>query len=165
MSEATSRFGLPFIIPGQAQKELFHNEALALADAILHPAVETEPLAAPPSDPQPGQSWLVAGGAAGAWGGRDGELATWTPGGWRFAGPVQGMLVWNKSSAIWLQWIGSAWHAGELRGSRLVVDGEQVVCARQPAVPSPSGGTIIDTEARAAVAGLIVALKSHGLID
>lgn len=165
MSEATSRFGLPFILPGQAQKELFHNEALALADAILHPAVEGDPAAAPPALPEPGQSWLVAAGGEGAWAGRDHGLATWTPGGWRFVPPVEGMRVWSKSAALWLHWTGSAWSDGELRGSRLVVGGEQVVGDRQPAVPSPSGGTIIDAEARAAIAALIVALKSHGLID
>jgi hypothetical protein len=32
-------------------------------------------------------------------------------------------------------------------------------------VPSPSGGTIIDAEARLAVDALIAALMSHGLID
>jgi hypothetical protein len=29
MADTTPRFALPFILPGQAQKELFHNEALA----------------------------------------------------------------------------------------------------------------------------------------
>jgi hypothetical protein len=47
----------------------------------------------------------------------------------------------------------------------LVVGGLKVVGERQPAVPSPSGGTVIDEEARAAIASLTAALKSHGLID
>ena len=165
MSDATPRFGLPFILPGQAQKELFHNEALAAADALLHPAVEGPPLAGPPPSPQPGQAWLVAPGGAGAWAGKDHRLAAWTDGGWRFAAPVPGMRVWSKSEGWWLHWTGSAWSDGELIGSRVVVEGQQVVGARQPAVPSPSGGTIIDLEARAALASLVVALKSHGLID
>jgi len=165
MSEATPRFGLPFILPGQAQKELFHNEALSAADALIHPAAETAPLAVPPSAPQPGQSWIVAAAATGAWIGKAHRLASWTEGGWRFAAPVAGMQVWIKSQSVWVHWTGSAWSDGEVRGSRMVVGGQQVVGTRQPAVPSPSGGTIIDAEARSAVASLIVALKSHGLID
>ncbi|HLZ79899.1 MAG TPA: hypothetical protein VKQ09_11235 [Sphingomonas sp.] len=39
MSDATTRFALPLIAPGQAQKELFHNEALARVDALLQPSV------------------------------------------------------------------------------------------------------------------------------
>jgi hypothetical protein len=165
MSDQTHRFGLPFILPGQAQKEFFHNEALAAADFLLHACVEQGPSAEPPAEAQPGQTWLVAGGALGAWAEHEQSLASWTEGGWRFAAPVDGMHVWNKSEALFLHWNGTAWVTGELRGSRIVIAGEQVVGERQPAVPSPSGGTIIDAEARAAVAGLIVALKSHGLID
>jgi hypothetical protein len=165
MSEATPRFKLPFILPGQAQKELFHNEALLAADTLIHSAAQTLPVAAPPSAPQPGQSWIVAAGGSGAWAERDHSLATWTAGGWRFAAPVPGMRVWIQSLALWVHWNGSAWSDGELRGSRMIVGGQQVVGSRHPGVPSPSGGTIIDAEARSAIAAVIVALKSHGLID
>ncbi|HEX8191457.1 MAG TPA: DUF2793 domain-containing protein [Allosphingosinicella sp.] len=165
MTEATPRFALPFILPGQAQKELFHNEALLAADALLHPAAETPPLADPPPAPEAGQSWIVAAQGTGAWTARDHDLATWCDGGWRFASPVAGMRIWIKSLALWVHWTGSAWSDGELRGSRVAINGQQVVGARQPGVPSPSGGTIIDAEARSALAGVIVALRSHGLID
>lgn len=165
MTEHTPRFRLPFIVPGQAQKELFHNEALVAVDALLHPAIAGGPIAVPPAAPDAGDSWLVAAGASGAWQGRDHNLATWTEGGWRFAAPAHGMRVWNRAEALWLQWEGNGWNDGELRGARLVVGGRQVVGERQPSVPSPSGGTIIDAEARATIAALIVALRSHGLID
>ena len=165
MTDATARFALPFILPGQAQKELFHNEALLRADALLHPAVEGGPVAAPPADPLPGQSWIVADGASGALSGHDGELAVWTGGGWRFVAPLAGMLVWQKAAARWVHWTGEAWSGGELPASALVVDGEQVVGPRQASVPSPSGGTIIDAQAREAVSAVIVALRSHGLIE
>jgi hypothetical protein len=165
MSEATPRHGLPFILPGQSQKELFHNEALLAADALIHPAAETPPVAAPPPAPQHGQSWIVAAGASGEWSGRVHSLATWTGSGWRFAAPVPGMRVWIRSLALWVHWNGSVWSDGELRGSRMIVDGQQVVGSRQSEVPSPSGGTIIDAEARSAIVAVIVALKSHGLID
>ncbi|MDP8995318.1 MAG: DUF2793 domain-containing protein, partial [Pseudomonadota bacterium] len=60
---------------------------------------------------------------------------------------------------------GTAWAEGEMPAARLVVGGQQVVGPRLSGVPSPSGGTVIDVEARAAIAQLIVALKQHGLTD
>ncbi|HEX9932880.1 MAG TPA: DUF2793 domain-containing protein [Allosphingosinicella sp.] len=165
MSDASPRLALPFIQPGQAQKELFHNEALALVDGLLHAAAEAGPTAAPPAAPAAGQCWIVAASPTGAWSGHGHALAMWTDGGWRFAAPVPGMLVWNKAAAHWLYWGGTAWSSGEVPAAKLVVGGQQVVGNRQPAVPSPSGGTTIDAEARAAVAAVIVALRSHGLID
>jgi hypothetical protein len=165
MTEASARFAFPFILPGQAQKELFHNEALAAVDALLHAAVEGAPAAEPPPAPGLGQSWIVAPGAGGAWAGHDHALATRTGGGWRFWAPVPGMRAWNKAAGHWLHWKGSAWSSGEIPATKFVVGGEQVVGERQPGVPSPSGGTIIDAEARAAVDAVIVALRSHGLIE
>ena len=162
---ASARFQMPFILPGQAQKEMFHNEALAIADAVLHPAVEGAAIAVPPVSPSEGQAWLVAEGAGGAWAGTDDSLAVWSGGGWRFVAPVPGMQVWDRAAGYWRYWTGSAWSSGDLPAARIVVDGAQVVGARQPEVPSPSGGTIIDAEARSAVAAVIVALKSHGLIE
>lgn len=165
MSESSVRFGLPLILPGQAQKELFHNEALTLIDAAIHPAAEGAPLEAPPAAPVEGACWLVAAGATGAWAGRDGSLAAWTSGGWRFLAPQAGMSVWDKAAAIPRRWTGTGWNAGELAAAKIVIGGQQVVGARQPEVPSPSGGTTIDAEARAAIAAITVALKSHGLIE
>ena len=164
MSEASPRFQLPFILPGQAQKELFHNEALLRIDAALHAAVETA-LVAPPPAPAAGQCWIVAQGAAGDWAGRDGQLAAWTGGGWRFVVPAAGTTVWTKALGVELRWSGSGWSGGEIAATALLVGGVQVVGERLPGVPSPSGGTIIDAEARAAVAALIATLMSHGLIE
>ena len=165
MSEESPRYRLPFIVPGQAQKELFHNEALLRIDAVLHAAVETGPVAEPPANPETGECWLVAAGATGAWTGKDDQLAIWSAGGWRFVAPAEGMIVWNKAATLPLRWSGTAWSTGEIEGASLVVGGQQVVGERQPSVPSPSGGTIIDAQARAAVDDLIAALMSHGLID
>ncbi len=165
MADMTPRFALPFIVPGQAQKELFHNEALARIDLALNPAVEGEPLATPPADPEEGQCWIVGTGASGGWSGRDLMLAMWTESGWRFVAPPPGTSAWNTAAGLPLLFDGAAWREGALVCSRLEVGGEQVVGPRQPAVPSPSGGTIIDAEARTAIAALTAALMSHGLIE
>jgi hypothetical protein len=161
----TPRFELPFILPGQAQKELFHNEALSRVDALLHPTVEGPPVADPPLAPVPGQSWIVGAAATGAWSGREGQLASWTDGGWRFLVPTQGMAAWQKAAEHWLVRTAAGWSMGEIRAAGLVIGGTQVVGERQPAIATPSGGTIIDEEARAALAAVIASLMSHGLID
>jgi len=165
MSDATGRFALPFILPGQAQKELYHNEALVRADMLLHPSVEGAPANAPPGTPAEGRCWLVGTAPTGAWQGRPSQIACWTAAGWRFAVPREGTCVWNAASKLWIYWDGAAWSDGHLPAASLRVAGQQVVGARQPAVLSPSGGTVIDDEARAAVVQVIAALKSHGLIS
>jgi hypothetical protein len=165
MSES-ARFKLPYILPGQAQKELFHNEALAALDAALHAAVdESAPRADPPPAPGVGQAWIVAAPGTAEWSGKGQQIAVWTEAGWRFVAPVAGMLVWDKAAGHWLHFDGVAWSGGELRAAAIVVGGQQVVGTRQPHVPSPSGGTIIDGEARAAIEALIATLISHGLIE
>jgi hypothetical protein len=45
---------------GQAQKELTHNEALALIDMLLHAQVESMTVATPPGGAVVGQCWVVA---------------------------------------------------------------------------------------------------------
>jgi len=165
MTETSARFALPFILPGQAQKEVYHNEALSLIDAALHAAVEEGSLTSPPSDPDAGECWIVGAGASGAWAGKADALACWTGGGWRFVAPVPGMLAWNKADGVWLHWAGSDWSNGILPATALSIGGQQIVGPRLPDVPSPSGGTVIDAEARDAVDAIIATLKSHGLID
>ncbi|HEU0100552.1 MAG TPA: DUF2793 domain-containing protein [Allosphingosinicella sp.] len=165
MTDSTPRFALPFILPGQAQKEHFHNEALVRIDAALHPAVEGPPASLPPTTPAAGQCWIVAPSATGDWVGRDDMLAMWTESGWRFLAPAPGTIVWDKDAGLPLLFDGTGWRQGELPCAGLFVGGVQVVGERQPAVPSPSGGTIIDAEARAAINALTEALMSHGLIE
>jgi hypothetical protein len=164
MSEETPRFELPFIIPGQAQKELFHNEALTAIDLLLQAAVEGPVPTIPPALASPGQCWIVGLLATEAWTGKQNQLAMWTEAGWRFAVPATGMSVWDKAAGHARRWDGAAWSTGELDCSALRVDGQQVIGARHSAIASPSGGTIIDAEARAAVAIIIATLMSHGLI-
>ena len=165
MADTTPRFALPFILPGQAQKELFHNEALARIDLALHPAVEGPPAAEPPAAPAPGECRIVAPAAVGDWSGRDNMVAMWTESGWRFLAPQPGTSAWNKAGSVPLIWDGSEWSSGDLACTGLTVGGVRVVGERQPGVASPSGGTIIDAEARAAINALTAALMSHGLIE
>lgn len=162
---SSARFALPHIEPGQAQKEAFHNEALALIDAILCAAVEGAPQATPPPDASPGQSWIVAADATGDWAGHDGQLASVTAGGWRFIVPVAGMVAWDKAANHYRLFDGTNWNDGTFPAARIAINGQQVIGPRQPAIPIPGGGSLVDTEARAAISGLIVALQQHGLVE
>lgn len=164
MSDQTARLALPFIAPGQAQKELFHNEALARIDAALQASVVAAGLDTPPDAPAPGQCWIVGTAPTGAWSGQADALAAWTDGGWRFVAPFAGMTVWLASDSLAMIHDGSVWTTGILRAAAIMIGGVQVVGARQAALASPSGGAIVDNEARTAVSGVIAALVAHGLI-
>src|SRR3546814_15984185 len=63
----TPRFALPLLAVAQAQKEVTHNEALTLLDALVHAAIEAGPLATPPASPAVGPCWIVDADATGAW--------------------------------------------------------------------------------------------------
>jgi hypothetical protein len=164
MTETSARFALPFIQPGQAQKELFHNEALATIEIAVQAVVLSANLAAPPEDVEPGQCWIVASGATGGWVGRDGTIAGWTTGGWRFVVPQRGMAAWSIVDDVWLQWNGTEWIPGRISGRSLSIDGSQVVGPRRAAIADPAGGGIADDEARTAITAILETLRGHGLI-
>jgi hypothetical protein len=165
MSDATTRHDLPLLAAGQAQKELFHNEALTRVDMLLHVTVIGAGQDAPPSSPQPGDCWIVGGNPAAAWMGHADELASWTPGGWRFARPVPGMTAWLAGDKLPARWTGDGWEVGTVRARRLIIDDDQVLASREPAIAAPTGGAIIDTQARVAVSAILAALRHHGMIE
>lgn len=160
---ATDRLSLPLLAVAQAQKEMTHNEALTIVDAMLQPVVLAE-TAIVPTSPVPGQAWIVGSGAAGAWTGQIGSLATWTAGGWRFVAPFEGLVVWDVSQAMPRRRSASAWLSGETRGNLLLHGGQQVVGAQYGTIAAATGGTIVDIESRATIASILAALRSHGLI-
>ena len=140
---ATPRHAMPFLIPGQAQKELFVNESLALIDMLLHPVVMGA-AAIPPSSPAAGECWIVEAPAVDEWDGWDDAIAGWDGAQWTFARPAHGLAVHDLSTGAKRQFSGS-W-------------------ASAPTVPSPAGGSVVDSEARAAIDSLLAALRQAGLI-
>lgn len=162
--DATSRWALPQLFAGQAQKEIFHNEALTRIDMLLHGAVESADAAEPPASPAIGSCWIVASGATGDWQGRDGSLACWTDGGWRFAVPRAGLAVAVADRGHAMKYEGFAWQDEAVREDGLHVGGLRVVGAQGAAIGDPSGGATVDTEARSSIASILFALRTHGLI-
>lgn len=141
----TPRFSLPLLAVAQAQKEVTHNEAVTLIDALLHLVVEAGPLGDPPAAPTEGQCWLVGASASGEWAGQEDAVAVWTAGGWRFAAPREGMQAVRLADGAWLRFGGGAW-------------------SEPTVIPAPAGGANIDSEARSAIAALLVLLQAHGLL-
>ncbi|MGN6123262.1 MAG: DUF2793 domain-containing protein [Sphingomonas oligoaromativorans] len=164
MSDATARLALPFIAPGQAQKELFHNEALTRIDALLQAAVEAVAVDDPPSAPVPGQCWITGAAPTGAWAGQPDALASWTEGGWRFVAGRAGMILWSNADKLFVWFDGALWRMGDVVAQRVIVGGRQVVSVQQSAIADPAGGTVSDAESRAAIVAILAALRNHGLV-
>jgi len=149
--ETTPRLGLWTLIPGQAQKETSVNEAFHLLDAIVAGTVEGPARASPPTTPTPGTSYIIANQASGEWSGHDGAIAAFTPGGWRYVAPTDGITILEKAAGATLRYRNGTW--------------EQVLGTRQPPIANVSGGSIVDVESRATIAAVLDALRAHGLIE
>ena len=187
MNEQTPKLGFPLLASGQAQKEVTHNEALVLADALVLQAyanagadvlyapglrtpeqirtvVQAVAPAAIPASPVPGQCWIVGAGAGGVWAGHDNAIACWTGGGWRFVASREGMWAWSLADSLPARREANGWTLGQLAASALRIGGDQVVGARRPAIAGAADGSTVDAEARVTVSAILEALRAHGLI-
>lgn len=164
MSESTPRYELPLLVPGQAHKEVVHNEALLRLDALVGATVEAI-LDVPPSEPDIGSSWIVGPSSSGAWQQHTGEIAHWHEGGWTYLPPSRGFIAWSREHGAHITFDGTAWRTEAWLVRSLEVDGKVVISSRQAAISAPSGGAIVDAEARATVSAILAAMRSHGLIE
>ena len=164
MMDETSRWALPLLEPGQAQKEMTHNEALARLDLLTQASVAMVGIDTPPADPTTGQCWIVGNDPTGAWSGQGGALASWTAGGWRFVEPREGMAVWSQADDCSAVFTDGQWQVGRVAAAALVIGGVQVVGARAGPIVAPTGGVTVDAEARAALTAVLAALRTHGLV-
>ncbi|MGD9294547.1 MAG: DUF2793 domain-containing protein, partial [Roseobacter sp.] len=87
MADISSSLSLPFIMPSQAQKHVTHNEALRILDAVTQLTVIADDTTAPPGTPTEGGRYIPDTGATGDWAGREGEIALFEGGSWRFFVP------------------------------------------------------------------------------
>lgn len=140
---STPNVGLPLLVPGQAQKEFFVNQALCLLDALQPRAVKASQ-AVPPASPSEGECYRVTAPAIGAWLGREDCVAIWIAGDWQFIAPLAGMNVFDRSASHVIVYR-SEWKRGE-------------------APLLATGGNVVDAEARAAIGALVDGLKSIGLL-
>ena len=163
--DRTARLALPLLQPGQAQKETTHNEALTLLDLAVQASVTAVGTNVPPAAPTAGSAWIVGTAPAGGWAGQARAIAGWTASGWRFLVPREGMAVWSIADGQSARFAAGAWTLGVLAGTRVSIGGVDVVGLRRPAVPDPTGGTVVDVQSRATIGAILAALRGHGLIS
>ncbi len=134
-----------------------------LVDRLLHVAIVTRTLTAPPVAPVAGSAYIVPAGATGAWSGQADAIASFDGFGWSFVPPVAGTLAFISDEdcvAIFTTaWSDGAWPARSLR-----IAGRVMLGAAPVAVAAPDGGTIIDSQSRTAINGLIAALQAQGVL-
>lgn len=140
----TPRHALPLLYPGQAQKEIFVNEALARLDALTQPVVLSS-RGAPPTSHAAGDTYLVVAPATEEWSEQEDCLAISQETHWVFQSPFEGMRVYDRENAA----------------IRLWRDG----WSDPQAIPDPAGGATIDAEARGAIATLLLCLRSLGILS
>ncbi|MFN4020652.1 MAG: DUF2793 domain-containing protein [Erythrobacter sp.] len=140
---ATPNAGLPLLFAGQAQKEFFVNQSLAILDALASRTVIAT-LSGPPALPEEGACYLVAPAAAGEWSTKADHLALAIAGSWHFIAPAEGMLLFDRGAGRFLCFRGG-WQSAGLP-------------------TAPTGGSVIDIEARNALAQLVENLQTLGLI-
>jgi hypothetical protein len=140
---STPNVGLPLLFAGQTQKEFFVNQAVMILDALAHGAVIAT-LAEPPAALSEGACYRVGSPAAGSWSDHAGKIAISLGGSWHFVEPAEGMMMFDRAEGQWI-WFRSGWHN-----------------AQAPVLPT--GGAVIDVEARALLAGLVASLQSIGLL-
>jgi hypothetical protein len=146
MELETHRFALPQLVVAQAHKEITHNEALVLVDALLHPLVEGVATSPPTlSINDAGKCWLVDNSSSDSFAGKEGHLAYWTGGSWRFTVPVLGMRVWHRPGGYLINYADEGW-------------------VSFATVELPSGGAVVDAECRAALGELISRLSDAGIL-
>lgn len=139
----TPNLGLPLLLAGQAQKEFFVNQALSILDALQCLSVRAS-LPAPPLIAQEGEAFLVAAPATQAWEGCDNHVALRIGGAWHFIPPREGMLLFDQAAGHLLIFR-SGWQ-------------------RANAPAAPTGGAVIDAEARGAILQLVQGLRAIGLL-
>jgi uncharacterized protein (DUF3084 family) len=142
-TSTTLNTGLPLLVAGQAQKEFFVNQALAILDAFAPGAVVAS-LSEPPSNPAEGNCYRVIAPASQAWVGCEDHIAIRVGGAWHMVAPREGMRLFDRAAdrSLFFQ---ATWQS-----------------ASTPA--APTDGTVVDAEARTVLVNLIAALRQVGLL-
>ncbi|MFN3620894.1 DUF2793 domain-containing protein [Sphingorhabdus sp.] len=145
------RFELPAVLSATAAKciveakdsdvryarDYWTGSHMVVEDALSAPPV--------PTDHDVGKCWLITGAATGQWEAKSGQIAVWVGGSWRFVIPQEGMCVRNRSAHC---------YNFHLRGQWMDA----------PVTPNPTGGNVVDVEARSAIDAILHYFRLIGII-
>jgi len=99
------------LTPGQAQKHITHNEAIAALDTLTQLAVLDRDLNTPPGSPDVNMRYIVGPTPTGAWAGKANQVTAWDGATWQFHVPQPGWLAFVLDENGLLAWSGTAWEA------------------------------------------------------
>lgn len=162
--DETTRWALPLLASGQAQKEITHNEAITAIDRLLHLAVVSRSISTPPSEASPGDIYIIGAMPTGVWAGATGHLAAFEGNGWAIRSPRSGCLAWVADEQQFAVHAASGWIVGGWPARGLLIDGRSVLAAAPVTIANPEGGASIDAECRLALTELLVALRNQNVI-
>lgn len=108
--------GLPFMVVGQANKEITFNQLVVMLDVFCQGRVLSDSIATPPPTPTNGDAYIVAAAATGVWTGKTDWLAVWFTdhGEWLLLEPKYGweFFVLSEDQTYWFTDSSAGWTAG-----------------------------------------------------
>lgn len=109
---------LPYIAQSQTQKEVTHNDALNVLDALVQGSVISQGTNTPPGSPVDGDVYILGASPTGAWAGNANKLAFYYSG-WLFRTPEEGWTFWVRDIDQFYTYTGSAWASASAAGGAL----------------------------------------------
>jgi hypothetical protein len=95
----TPKLVMPEIAQSQGQKEVTHNQALRLLDALVQATVIDKDLGEPPGSPADGDTYIVGAtpSSDSDWNGHDDDIAYYSSSAWTFSTPEEGWIVYVQN--------------------------------------------------------------------
>jgi hypothetical protein len=106
--ETTPNLSLPLLIRNQSGKEITHNEALIIIDALLNNGVIDKNLSTPPANPLDGDLYIVGKNATNDWINHEKEVSFYNNG-WGFVCPKIGLTLWINNENCLYTYNGDDW--------------------------------------------------------
>lgn len=92
----------------QLGKEITHNEALVIIDAILNRGVDRKAINNPPANPIEGDAYIIGSIPTGDFAKHAGELVFYSNR-WIFVTPKKDLTIWAKDEDVLYTYDGSSW--------------------------------------------------------
>lgn len=109
MADTSENLALPYLVGGQAQKHITHNEALRMLDALVQLTAISRSLSTPPASPAAGARYIVGSSPVGDWAGKASQIAAFQHGGWCFYPAAHGWLCHVLDEDVTLRFSPTGW--------------------------------------------------------